>query len=77
MNSKLFALGALAAATAPSTTAASAASGKRRARLQLSAMLELKIELPQKDDWPKIDRRIRLLRFALPAEKSLRIITIP
>jgi type I restriction enzyme M protein len=37
-------------------------SGKRHARLQPTEMLELKIELPPREEWGEIDRRIKLLR---------------
>lgn len=40
-------------------------SGKRHARLQPTEMLEMKIELPPRDEWSEIDRRVRLLRYGL------------
>lgn len=40
-------------------------SGKRHARLQPTEMLETKIELPPRDEWLEIDRRVRLRRDAL------------
>jgi hypothetical protein len=40
-------------------------SGKRHARLQPTEMLELKIELPPREEWSEIDRRVRFLRDGL------------